>query len=68
MLGSQDAYPAIDLGCDLAHTFSSSRRELALSPTCQPRQGGFHKSGMRPIESANVAEAPAFAEFVEEAQ
>jgi hypothetical protein len=46
----------------------ASRRELALSPTCQPRQGGFHKSGMRPIESANVAEAPAFAEFVEEAQ
>ena len=42
MLGSKDAYPAdaypaIDLGCDLAHTFSSSRRELALSPTCQPR-------------------------------
>src|SRR5450631_4357876 len=27
----------VDLDCDLTHTVTSSRRELALSPTCQPR-------------------------------
>src|ERR1700730_7964042 len=37
LLGSQYAYPAIDLGCDLTHILTSSRRGLALSPTCQPR-------------------------------
>jgi hypothetical protein len=48
--------------------FSTSRRRLVPSPTCQTRQGGIHESGMWPEEPANVAEAPAFAEFVEEAQ
>ena len=49
LFGSQDACPAIDLGGGLTHTLASSRRELALSPTCQPRQGGLHEGGMRPM-------------------
>ena len=45
--------PAIDLSCDLTHTLTSSRRGLALSPTCPARQGGFHEGGMWPIRQTS---------------
>jgi hypothetical protein len=66
MLGSQDAYPAIDLDCDLAHTVSSSRRELALSPTC--RAARWFPRRWDVADTAIKRDAPAFAKFVEEAQ